>query len=160
MMEQQQRLTDSGGQESRQATEEIVYLCSTKSEPSPGKAGTARNDSWARGRNHPEPLRLEGWFSWECWQLGLHTISLYSLLSSQSGAGFQRKLLKSRCVMRARQKLGHLSYPASGVRQHPFCYIQLVMTHSLRAADSRDGASHLPLLGGVARSHYMWLEAL
>ena len=66
------RLTDSGGQESRQGTEEIVYLCSTESEPSPGKAGAARNDSWARGRNHPEPLRLEGWVQ----LLGLHTISV------------------------------------------------------------------------------------
>ena len=66
VMERQQRLTDSGGQESRQGTEEIVYLCSTKSEPSPEKAGAARNDSWARGRNHPEPLRLEG-----CVQLGM-----------------------------------------------------------------------------------------
>lgn len=26
--------------------------------------------------------------------------------------------------------------------------------------DSRDGASHLPLLGGGARSYCMWLEAL
>lgn len=63
-----------------------------------------------------------------------YTPSLYSLLSSQSGAGFQRKLLESRCVTRVGQKLGLLSYPASGVRQHHFCYIQLVMTHSLRPA--------------------------
>lgn len=91
---------------------------------------------------------LKAAFSWECQQLGLHTISLYSLLSSQSGAGFQRKLLESRCVTRVGQKLGLLSYPASGVRQHHFCYIQLVMTHSLRPAQ----------ILGMGHHTYLFLE--
>lgn len=137
---------------SKADTEEIACLCSMTSEPLPGKARTAGNDSKAMGRNHLEPLRIEGWV-----QLGMSTAwpahdLLCSLLFLQHGAGFPEEASQEQVCQESQAEAGIPFLPSFG-SQAASLLLYPIGYDPLRPAKI-EGTGHYTLpLGGVARSH-------
>ena len=151
-------LTDSVGQEGRHRGDSLSLLHEVWALTWEGQ----NSWEWLKGQGQESSGASQTWRlgsagnvdSLACtWSLCVASFSYSTVLASQ------RKLPKSRCTKRARQKLGFLSYLASGVRQPHFCYIQLVMTHSGQPRLKGWGIT-LYLLeewqGHIAEEHVSW----